>query len=169
MNLLLQTSPDDPTKWILIAIGGLALAYVLLRPRLKKRDPLADTGPRFSLAQQRATEQSMQNLLVELADMSRQITAQLDTRSARLEALIEDADRKIEELRRAQRSPAATAPLEKDGALTPTQIEAAPIDPRHAEIYALSDGGKSVHDIAQQLDRPRGEIELILALRPGKH
>jgi hypothetical protein len=33
-------------------------------------------------------------------------------------------------------------------------------------VYALADQGQSAYDIANQLGRPRGEIELILALRP---
>jgi hypothetical protein len=39
------------------------------------------------------------------------------------------------------------------------------VDPRHAEVYELADGGQSAQDIARQTGRPRGEIELILALR----
>jgi hypothetical protein len=39
------------------------------------------------------------------------------------------------------------------------------IDPRHALVYALADQGRSFKDIAQELNRPSGEIELILALR----
>ena len=39
------------------------------------------------------------------------------------------------------------------------------IDPRHAEVYVLADQGHSPHAIAQRLERPYGEIELILALR----
>ncbi len=42
------------------------------------------------------------------------------------------------------------------------------IDPRHAEVYMLADQGRSSRQIAQQLQRPEGEVELILALR-GKH
>jgi DNA-binding NarL/FixJ family response regulator len=39
------------------------------------------------------------------------------------------------------------------------------IDPRHVEVYRLADQGQSPHQIAQRLNRPSGEIELILALR----
>ncbi len=42
------------------------------------------------------------------------------------------------------------------------------IDPRHIEIYRLSDDGKSVREIAEDLERPTGEIELILALRGAR-
>jgi hypothetical protein len=45
-----------------------------------------------------------------------------------------------------------------------------PADP-HAQIYALADRGLNYRQIAHQLDRAYGEVELILALRPknGSH
>ena len=39
------------------------------------------------------------------------------------------------------------------------------MDPRHAQVYDLADEGLSAPEIARQLGRPSGEIELILALR----
>ena len=103
----------DGTTWIAISVGILAIAYVMLRPRLTKKDPLEHRPISSSLAQQRSVERQMSNLLVELSEMSRTIRASLDTR-----------------------------------------------------VYALMDQGQSISEIAAQLDRPRGEIELILALRP---
>ena len=90
---------NDSQQWIAIAVGILGLAYLLLRPKLgrKKRDPL-ESMPRASLSQQRSLEREMNSLVVELSEMARQITAQLDTRAARLELLIKEADRKIAEL-----------------------------------------------------------------------
>jgi hypothetical protein len=38
----------------------------------------------------------------------------------------------------------------------------------HAELYALSDNGMTAGQIARHLSRPYGEVDLILALRPGK-
>ena len=38
-------------------------------------------------------------------------------------------------------------------------------DPAYQPIYSLADGGKSPREIAQQLGRQPGEVELILALR----
>jgi hypothetical protein len=40
-------------------------------------------------------------------------------------------------------------------------------DPAYAPIYALADKGKTPREIAQELGRQPGEIELILALRRG--
>jgi DNA-binding NarL/FixJ family response regulator len=55
-----------------------------------------------------------------------------------------------------------------DAIPAPPAIVAPPadVDSRHAQIYALSEEGMSTHQIAEQLGRPEGEVELILALRP---
>ena len=42
----------------------------------------------------------MQNVLVELSNMARQITSQLNTRAAKLELLLQEADQKIAQLQR---------------------------------------------------------------------
>jgi hypothetical protein len=184
MPLLQSERTFDPvTGWILIGFGALATVYLLLiRPKMRRRDPLQDSGPRLSLAQQRSVETQMQNLLVELSEMARQVSAQLDTRAQKLELLIQEADQKIAQLRELQSAapparPAvgiADAPQPADaenaGETAPAAAAPAPfqpeLDPRHAEVYALADQGQSAYDIANQLGRPRGEIELILALRP---
>ena len=49
----------------------------------------------------------------------------------------------------------------------PTAI-ASDDDPRHAAVYRLADQGRSSPQIAAELVRPSGEIELILALRNKK-
>jgi hypothetical protein len=176
-QLLGQDSPplDSSQMWIFFALVMMALVYVLmLRPMMRrKKDPLERGSGFNSLSQQRSVERQMQNLLVELSEMSRQISAQLDTRSAKLELLIREADEKIAALRRAGDgrfdAPAGAAP---DEAL---QAEAAPapeppaaLDPRHAEVYVLADEGRDAGEIATALNRPRGEVELILALRGEK-
>lgn len=163
----------ESRQWIAIAIGILGLAYLLLRPKFgkKKRDPM-ESMPRASLSQQRSLEREMNNLVVELSEMARQITAQLDTRASRLELLIKEADQKIAELERLRSGqsgiypsnpPAAPAETEPGGSAIAHSDAAT--EPRHADVYALADDGLSAHDIAQHLDRPSGEIELILALR----
>jgi len=153
---------DPITKWAAIILGILTIAYATMRPWFRKRDPL-DRPHRFgSLAQQRSVEREMQNVLVELSEMARQITAQIDTRSARLEALIRQADERIAALNAQSAAITSQAPP----ASFPREPSESPaIDPRHAEVYALADQGRCSKDIAQQLNRPSGEIELILALR----
>ena len=185
MSILLAANalPPDQTAWYAVGGVGLIALYLMMRPK-KRKDPKFGV-PSFPLTRQRDVEQQMSNLLVELADMARQITAQLDTRAAKLELLIKEADEKLVELRSAFNSaPAAAAreinstPAEMESVDVPTSapiIEPAPVfvpptlppalDLRHAEVYSLADDGRPLAEIARLLARPAGEIELILALR----
>ena len=185
---------DPATTWLVIAVAVLAIVYITfvrpLRQKKKEKDPFDRPARRAGLSQQKVVEREMSNLLVELSEMARQLTAQLDTRAAKLELLIREADEKILLLQKAgvggigteshpRRSdflePAASAVSALEGVIMEARapIHAAmpepPLDPRHARVYDLADEGHSPQEIARQLDRPSGEIELILALRsdPG--
>jgi hypothetical protein len=175
--LLLQLNFADPTTRIVLGFGAFALLYVVfIRPLRKKgrRDPL-DKPSGGVLSQQRAVERDMSNLLVELSEMSRQMTAQLDTRAAKLELLIKEADDRIATLRRAEAGITTVPPDEKtepseifsDPPVEAPAVAPAPPDPRHLAVYDLADQGLSIQEIAHELGRPTGEIELILALRTG--
>jgi len=173
-SILLEIPPPSPaTSWTAIGIGVATIVYVaFIRPlgKKKKEDPLSRPP---GLARQRSVERDMSNLLVELSEMARQMTGQLDTRAARLEALLREADEKIATLRSLQ--PGGGPPhgvlveaklLEADAVPMRTAEDASvAVDPRHAEVYDLADEGQSAQEIARQTGRPRGEIELILALR----
>lgn len=153
---LLSSITEEKTTWLVWGMIALSICYIVLRPMLRKRrDPLERAALLPSLARQRAVERQMETLLVELSEMAAQITAQLDTRAARLEALIRDADERIATMNGSER-PRQSATLRSDES---------PPDPRHAEVYALADQGRGPADIAAQLNRPSGEVELILALR----
>lgn len=173
----LLADATTPTEWAVCAVAVAATAFVLFRPKMKaKKDPLARSPDANSLAQQRSVERQMQNLLIELSEMARQVTAGLDTRAAKLDALIREADDKIAALSALQRSANISRP--DDSPAEPPAISmvvppAAPPcayepDPRHAEVYDLADQGRTPSQIAGLLGRPNGEIELILALRPRK-
>ena len=174
--LLAQDVPFDSSQmWIFFALAMMALVYVsVLRPMMRKRkDPLEKPSGFTSLSQQRAVERQMQSLLVELSEMSRQITAQLDTRSAKLELLIKEADEKIAALHRAGNgSMQGSAVSAVTPASDPVEMPVVPapleLDPRHVQVYALADEGQDASAIASALGRPRGEVELILALRGQK-
>lgn len=158
---------DPATKWAVIVLAIITILYAALRSLFQKKDPL-DKPPAFgSLAQQRSVERQMQNVLVEMSEMARQITAQLDTRAAKLEALIRDADQRIAAMKSQAVSPAPNPPQNPPapGPFMAESTDQPMIDPRHALVYALADQGRSPKDIAQELNRPSGEIELILALR----
>jgi hypothetical protein len=174
--------PDETTRWILIGAAAAGAFYLLvLRPRLQKHrrrtDPLDRTG---GLSHHRSVEREMSNLLVELAEMSRQLGAQIDTRAARLEVLIQQADERIAILRslgepgNGSRDNRGVANSGADrgnviGMTTHPESPSSPmINPAHAEVYALADQGNTLGEIAARLGRPSGEIELILALRSNR-
>jgi hypothetical protein len=150
----------ETMQWAVYAIGALTIVFVVFRPSLRKKDPLNCSNPKLSMSQQRSVEREMSNLLVELSDMARQISGQLDTRAAKLEALMQEADKKIAELKRLETT-------HHEPEIKPLESKAVPLrdDARYSAIYDLADAGHSAQEIAQQLDRPRGEVELILALR----
>ena len=151
---------NETMQWIVYAVGALTIVYVVMRPSFRKKDPLNQSTPKLGMAQQRTVEREMSNLLVELSEMARQITGQLDTRAVKLEALMQEADKKINELKRLET-------VHHQPEIKPLEPKATPLpnDARYSAIYSLADAGHSVQEIAQQLDRPRGEVELILALR----
>ena len=166
--------------WIVLVSAVLFVMYLTFRP--KKRDPLSAQPFRTSLVQQRALERDMQNVIVELSDMTRQMSAQLETRAAKLEQLMRDADAKIAELQEAAKTVRQTEDLKEiiaevnaAAAIIPEPPRPAmrlvsdhsdPGEERWAEVYRLSDEGLTLPEIARRLGRPKGEVELILALRP---
>lgn len=162
----------DSSTWVGLIIATCATAYIYTRAKRKqKRDPLDSHSISSSMAQQRAVERQMSNLLIELSDMARTVSATIDTRAARLEALIDAADERIEILRALGETRTESAPMRQiehvraEVVTTITPPRTMPVDERHVRVYELSDRGQSVHEIAAALGRPSGEVELILALR----
>jgi hypothetical protein len=142
----------------------MATLYLLIRPKLKARKDPLERRPALSVSQQKQLERDMSNLMVEMLETARQMTAQLETRAGRLEVLIQQADERVAALKACTATANATAsPSAQVAANDRTET---PPNPRHAEVWAMADQGRSPHEIARQLDRPSGEIELILALRP---
>jgi hypothetical protein len=177
-------SRDESTQWVVLAAGVVATLYVIMRSksRSKRVDPLARQSAGIGLSQQRQVERDMNQLMVEMLETARQMTAQLDTRAAKLETLIRQADERLAALKSTaangstgraahdaqpgESAPGTPSPIPApapEAAADP--VDETPPDPRHAEIYALADQGHSPREIARSLDRPNGEVELILALR----
>lgn len=163
---------------MLMGLSIVVILYLTFRKR-RKSDPLGALPFRTSLQQQKALERDMQNVVVELSEMTRQMSAQLETRSAKLDLLIQEADQKIARL------DAAIAAVESDTPKRSTLIDmpsSAPTktpmkspglrlvkddtEDRWAEVYALADQGFSTSQIASKLNRPEGEVDLILHIRP---
>lgn len=175
---LLESPPNPSSQWGMIIVGAITLLYIaFVRPlrKGKRADPLERTPSQLSLSQQRAVEREMTSLLVEYEDMLRRMSAQLDTRSAKLELLIREADDKIGQLRAAE-ARADRLPMREAAAAfaLPAESTPAPLhpkvqhDPRYTEVYDLADQGQTPRQIAHALNRPFGEVELILALRGAR-
>jgi len=150
----------------LVPLGFLAVAAFLLMLSLRRRlrrpgweapeDTPVRRPPPVPQGEARI-RRDMEDLLVELQDLSRKISAEIDTRFAKLEAVLRDADRRIAVLNRLARQVSA-----KGGGpvAEPESHEA-----RHAVVYELADAGFSPVEIARDLGRTPGEVELILNLR----
>ena len=180
-NLLVQAKNNDPMTWVMIGVGAFVLIYLaILRPMMrgKKGTTEPPSARPVALGQQRALERDMQNVLVEYEQMIRNMTAGLDTRAAKLEQLLREADEKLAEMRTAAAGAGMVGgqPLQSNAGSINARVDEASLqsmaapaspgpDPRHAEVYALFDEGLSAPEVARRLGRPNGEVELIKALR----
>jgi hypothetical protein len=174
-TLLLIGVPTE-REYVLYAVMAVAVVLMTISIRRRQREgfgtkPKAPRPRLDELTAQRGVKDDMQQLLAELQDLSRKINAQIDTKFAKLEAAIADADRRIEVLQRLSRTEGGRPSLDVtvDGE-APAEVSAAPsgesnVARRHELVYDMADSGKTAVEIAQALGRTPGEVELILALR----
>ena len=170
----LSFSSGNAPAWLLMGMAVLTVMYLMMRPR--KRDPLASASAnRSSLSQQKALERDMQNVIVELSELTRSMSAQLETRAAKLEILIRDADERLAALAEANAHRGPLIETKPNASTAVPTIAAEPVrsmrlvqdsEERWNDVYHHADQGMSIPEICRTLNRPRGEIELILALRP---
>ena len=149
--------------------AGVALALVVMLRSLRRRtsrqghDADLTGAERVERARQtHGMESDLRQMMVELEDLTRRFSAQLDAKSMRLERLLEEADTRIAQLKQLRDGPVPDNPQAAQPSAPPPDE---PIDPLAAEIYRLSDAGKRPRDIARQLDEQVGKVELILNLR----
>ena len=103
--------------------------------------------------------------MLELDELSRQIHGRLDLKLARLEALIRDADARIERLTTSNRTGEARSTFEVTVGAEVDQVPTPGDTERHAEIHRLADRGLSAIEIAESVGKAPGVVELVLALR----
>ena len=171
----------------MMMIGGAALAVMLILVNIRKRQSRGGAGrlsPREKIEQAKQTHAmrgDLRQMMVELEELTRRFSAQLDAKSVKIEKLIEEADEKITKLQQLQSEasePAAPAPKSAKPARAkktappkpaPPKPEPAdqtpPVDPLAKQIYNLADSGQTSIQIAKRLDEQIGKVELILALR----
>ncbi len=165
---------------LLMGLSIVFILYLTFRKRYRG-DPLNGSSLRINIQQQKALERDMQSVVVELADMTRQMSAQLETRATKLDLLIQEADAKIARLNAA----IANVDAGGSGSMPPIDLPLAAVaslpmpmkspglrlvkddtEDRWAQVYMLADQGLSTSQIANRLNRPEGEVDLILHIRP---
>ncbi len=156
---------NDPALLFCLLVAGIVIVVFVLRRRAAMQKRAADS-PVEKAAAREELRKGMDELLVELQETSRDINAMIDTKTAVLNKLIEDADRRIEALKALENKP----PSGQAGmpVLQNTE-EAARRVAQEREILRLADSGKTDLEIARLTGVPRGEVELVLSLRrlPG--
>lgn len=162
---------------VLLALCLVTLSLMLLRIRRGRRSAAPNPSIRRELNAMRGRSElhrSGDELLIQLEEMARRINAQVDTKFAKLDRVVMDADERLAKLeaalRRADRLAAAgfsSSKSEPSGAgaqAAPVRADR-PTDTRHAGVYDLADAGNPPVEIAERLEMPLGEVEVILNLR----
>lgn len=170
---------DDPAapSWLpgaMAAAGVSLLTFVSLRIWFRRRAASRKRGersPRERLNElaQSSQRDSLESLMVEVQELTRSCAAQLENRTAKLEALMAQADTRLDELRSALAAEHRPAPAVSTGSVrTPeprlAAISGARPDPLAARVHELATAGMSSVDIARSLDEQVGKVELILNL-----
>jgi hypothetical protein len=147
---------------VLPAIIALAAIFLLMGARMRSRrggTTREDAQRQMpSLREQMDVRANLEKLLMDLQGLSRQINAHIDTRFCKLEVLLKDADEKIRRLE------ALNA-----GVSLPRTSSEQETDPLKQMVYKLADAGKTSVEIAREVNKNTGEVELILSLRRSKN
>jgi hypothetical protein len=176
----------NTTQLLIVAIVLLGFLLVARAMRRGGKDARERGGPaaRGSSREQRSTStaRDVEQVMLELDQLARQVHGKLDTRFAKLETIIRDADDRIDRLSRLVRESRGQTTLDvmiADDELAPpgnpvreqtsTSRDPTLLTPhgeqKRAAIYGLADEGLEPLDIAQRVGRTTGEVELILSLR----
>jgi hypothetical protein len=163
------------THLVLLAASIAALAMVWFQTRGRARRALARIGdPAKSsavLLKEKSAARDVERVMMELDQTARRIHGRLDLRLSKLESVLHEADRRIEDLtrlvRQANGQPGLDVTLPAESPVAAPSGVPAKNDP-HALIHQLSDEGLSPVEIAKRLHRQPGEIELILALHHAR-
>lgn len=165
----------DNNLLLLLAVLCLVMLSVSMLRRTQQRQATAREVTREQLARlrdQRDVQQSMEELVLQLEDVSRRVNAQVDTKFVKLETVIRDADQRIARLEQLSRGAPGDDSDPPAPALPQDEPPAIPSNAAHPErlqrIYELADSGATPMTIADTLEIPLGQVELILNLRKFK-
>ncbi len=156
-----------------LVLAGFLLTIVMLSTHRRTRKSRALSGRSVAeryrnLKDERAATRDIDQVMLDLDRLSRDIQARFDTRLARLECLIRDADQRIAQLSRCAPETEGAASFDvtlDDEQPTAPEGAATTNAAGHHAVYRLADDGLSNIEIAERVGRPHGEVELILGLR----
>jgi hypothetical protein len=163
---ILAATDGKPTFQQYLWLAGLvlivgSLAWMSMR-RGRRNQPERRTSLHAEKHNERLEKQARQDideLMVRLEEVSREICGKVDTRFVRLEQVIAEADQKLAALK------AAVRRQDANGDSPPFP---AAIDPKHLEVCRRFNEGQAVVAIARDMGLAPGEIELIVSLERSR-
>ena len=184
LTLAFDLQELSPTLNIAIPLLGVLLITIgmMMGIRSKRRRAGARSSAREhvdELRQKQAVRGDLEQLMTEVEQLARRFGAQLDAKTMQMERLIEEADRKIAELKQleqARRDAMSLHTPEPSNFPAPPSANPQPPTPNpqpspspdetlKRSVCALADRGVDAVEIAKQLNEHVGKVELILALR----
>lgn len=147
----------DPTMWagFAVLLGGL---LVLVSALQRRRSAPAGLDPQVA---------------GDLEELTERLAAQLDAKAAAVESLLAQAEKTLAHLHAAREAPVRAVrrtlpPIHMAETKLTAIAPAAPAptaDEAHRRVHELADQGLTPVQIARQLGKPTGQVELILNLR----
>lgn len=180
MTVILQTgllASMTSTQLAMLVLAIIFLTLIMISTGRRIRESRALTGSparqRYAeLKDQQSSRRDVEQVLLELDRVARQVHAQIDTKLVRLEMLIRDADKRIAKLSALEQdtkdSSSFSVTLDEETPVTAPSDATTTTAERFESIYRLADEGLGADQIAKRVGRLQGEIELILGLRNAR-
>lgn len=145
---------------VVAMLVGVVLVVYATR-RWMRRSPML-AAPAANQTSRHSHSVAQSEAVDDMNELTDRLAQRLDDKAAEIERLIEEADQRLAELKRLHAElPARSA---SQTTVAQTVQSRAPHSP-HQAVYDLADAGLTPIEIAKRLDRPTGQIELILNLR----
>jgi len=174
---------------MVIIVAGLSVYMIATRNRIRRsmNQPRSTSRERYAELSKRVhLTRDLEEVMNDLDELARQVNGKLDVRFAKLEAVIRDADERIDQLTRLLRRAGGDETIDvtvgADGPQSAHEVpehapprdaadtnQATTDDTQHDGVFMLADSGLTPSDIAEQTNRTTGEVELILALRRARN
>ena len=171
---ILAEGGTNTVQLVMLVVGVAGLAFLLLSTRRRvmngKREPAETPREQFArLGGLSRTTRDVERVMQELDSLSRQIHGRIDTKLARLEKLLRDADQRIAVLtesvaRSPERGSHLEVMLDQEEPSDSVAGDEHPGDATQQTVLRLAAANRSVLDIARQVGKTPGEVELIVAL-----